>query len=146
MAMGLRRWLFILFALSLAGCRQEYEDISSRPEFEGIVNSHYTVLQDLAINELTSDKNYQGPADYYAVTKHRLGGPEVLRTDSLKAGTKIEAKNILRCSNCPFGSLIVISLDIKDANLKPNIPVYLYRLRNKNPDEKIELDPRYFRK
>ncbi|GGX52216.1 hypothetical protein [Saccharospirillum salsuginis] len=145
MMTGWGRWLLILFTLSLAGCKQEYEEISDRPEFEGIVGSQYTTLQGLAINELTSDNDYQGPVDYYVVTKQRMSGPEVLRTYRLDAGVKIEVLKVLQCSNCPFGSPIIVSLDIRGEKLKPDMPVYLYRLRSEKSDGNIVLDPRYFR-
>lgn len=138
--------LIALLLLAVTSCRQEFVDISDKKKYEGIVCKEYVIQRGLLLSAVTNKRNYEGPADLYVVTKEPgLYGPEILGVDWLKEGTVIKAERVLKCSNCPFGSPIVTSISIEGANINPNIPVHLYKLKKENPDGTVSLDPEYFR-
>ena len=137
----------LLLFLFLAGCRQEFDDISFSEKYKDLVGNKYSSIKPLRIHEVTMDRNYKKIPDHYTLTKPPgIGGPEVIFSGDIPIGKKLKIRKVLQCSNCWFGSPIVIAVDLEEDSLKEGIPVFLYGFRIEDSDGLINLDPSYFKK
>jgi len=73
-----------------------------------------------------------------------MGGPEIIFSTTVNPGIKIKVQKALQCSNCWFGSPIVLLIAPNLPELNEDTPIYLYQLRVEDQDGKITLDPDYF--
>ena len=141
----MKRLSALLLFLFLAGCRQEFDDINSSEKYKHLIDNKYSSIKPLRIHEITMDRNYKKIADHYTLTKPPgIAGPEVISSDNVPIGTNVKIKKVLQCSNCWFGSPIIIVVDLDGDSLKEGIPVFLYGLRVEGSGGKIILDPSYF--
>jgi hypothetical protein len=95
----------ILLTVLSTGCGMaRYDDISSQPEYVGLINTTYRSREVMLIHGVTLDANYAKVVDIYSLTpKPGMGGPEILSRDTLPVGTTIRVARVLGCTNCIFG-------------------------------------------
>ncbi len=94
----------ILLSFSLPGCLiTEWEDVSSEPEFSGLIGVVLISNEPLRAHGVTMEPNYEKILDHYSITPlPGFGGPEVLSAIILPQGTKFQITRALRCIDCFF--------------------------------------------
>jgi hypothetical protein len=80
-----------------------FEDVSSDPEYQGLVGTHIRSNSELFIYGITVDPNYAKVLAFYSVTgPPGISGPEILSSGTVPAGTSMEILGVQECTNCPF--------------------------------------------
>jgi hypothetical protein len=92
-----------------------HKDVSSLPEYAGLVGTTYRTREAMLIYGVTLDANYAKVVDIYALTTQPgIGGPEILFRSILPVGTTIRVARVLDCTNCIFGGGDEVEVELPD--------------------------------
>jgi len=136
----------LLLILLLAGCggTRTYDNISSDVKYAHLIGTQYKTLQKLRLQGVTLDRNYRKKIDVYNVGKYPgSSGPEIILGRELQLGSIIKVKAVLRCNNCPFGSLITVEIEILSEDLEDGVPIRLYTMLVEDAAGRVILDPKF---
>ena len=139
--------LILILTTTFLSCggTQQFKDISTSQPYKNLIGKNFKSIKQLHLSGVTEDRNYEKTIDRYVFTGPRgMGGPEVIQSTTVNPGITIKIQKALQCSNCWFGSPIVLLIAPNLPELNADAPIYLYRLRVEDQDGKVTLDPDYF--
>lgn len=92
----MRKIIFILILLILAGCSVSYKDISSDDRFVSYIGKEYIFLEDMHLSGVNLPPGYEDTIDVYTISRksRAWGGPELITRVTLKKGTTIRVIGI----------------------------------------------------
>lgn len=133
----MKRTIFILLlSFSLSGCLiTEWEDVSSEPQYSGLIGVEMISNEQLRAHGITIESNYEKILNHYSITPlPGFSGPEVLSTTTLPKGTKFKIIKVIRCIDC-FLKQEELEMKIIEGpklNGAPSRFDYDYFMKNKN--------------
>ena len=130
--MKISKIVLLLFVTVLAGCKQEFEDISNSPEFNHLIGASYKASTDMVIVGINSPPGYAKEVDFYAITKlynvqHKA--PEDVTRDIFKKGSSFKIISIHECANClwfvkPKQAVVTTTDFEKKADVPITVPLH----------------------
>ncbi len=141
-------FFFILVITSIPGCWIiNYQDISSDVKYAHLIGTQYQSLQKLRIQGRTWDTGYRKKIDVYSVVKYPGSSEhDIIFSKQLKPGSIIKINAILQCSNCLFGTLMAVRIDLLSEELENGIPIRMHTMLVEDANGQTMLDPKFFRK
>ena len=112
------KYLLVVATIFLSGCISEFEDISTSPEFNGIIGFKYETRNNLLIFGYTLKAEKDKALNGYVIHDFPgISGPEILSKSILPKGSIFTIKKIESCTNClPFTTTLNFVLDIQSTD------------------------------
>lgn len=123
----MNRFLVILMAFSLAGCKANYIDISNDPAVSRYIGLQYSAKQDMEIAGISLPPGYGDTVDIYRLgelyaVQHKA--PEEITTEVFPKGGTFTILKVYECKNCLiFGKVRYLTLKTSDFTKAANVPI-----------------------
>lgn len=119
----------LYIAFSLSGCKAEFDDVSSLPEYRKVIGERCQV-KSLNAHGVTLKLERFKITDVIVLTSLNLSGSEITFSNRLPAGTTLEVVAVRKCKNCPFEDRVEYQV-LSQPKPKEfgNIPVYMHLQR-----------------
>lgn len=120
---------FIILALCLftliSGCALKYEDVSELPGYMSILNSRFSLTNEMFISGVNLPPGYGKDINIYIIGPKQptWSGPELITRDTLTSGTILKIQGIRRSINSvPFEgkkieAVVAVEPYVKDVNV-----------------------------
>ena len=106
----------VFVCLCLASCGPiSFIDVSSNPEYSGVIGKQFRSKEELWAFGITSDKNYAKKVDYILLIEVGISGPEVITRERLNRGFIFKVVRILRARS-PLLSRMRYIVEAVDSN------------------------------